>query len=617
MDDPREEGKQPPLSSSSSRLQQSPSSSSSSSSSTATSPANDDQPHSNGRSTAMDGQSQLPMMGDERVYRGQTQLLHFAESLGQRLLKGKSVISAQGLGQPSSKEKSTAGIAMDEELPLQKLYLGEGLGQLSSKEKAAGEDEIKWQKTHLPDEPKLTDDDKSQPLSKGNEVVNQGQPNLPGVPEKTSPKRKAENDRSPRKLHLAEGFGQRSLKGRLLMMEFEDEQSQRNKTFLAEDLNRPSSKENIVKMEVEDEQRQREKAHFPKDLRRPSSKENTVMMEVKDEEMQRMKTRLPEDLGRPSSKENIIMMEVDDEERQRNKTQLPEDLGRPSSKGDIVLMEVDGEERQRNKTHLSEDQGRPLLKREEVMMNFQDDVRESQGFHLLEGSLRASPKGKPTLKVQEQDNHKIDEEEDGDDDEDDDEDDDDDEDEDDEEEEAREPRRRRGEDPFTLYKYLNQELYRGLTSFWERQRRDVITFVDFKYMQQPLAQVRNITKADGTGRVIGLETLLVLSRACGLFIGELTFQSWVHALKSQRTTLERRDVAEAIASNLPFFFLSQVVPREIAAPSPQPGLSPKRWHRGSRPLPLSRFAPTPPPPRTLPPVPRFSEKARPSTYSSS
>ncbi|VAH88857.1 unnamed protein product [Triticum turgidum subsp. durum] len=86
--------------------------------------------------------------------------------------------------------------------------------------------------------------------------------------------------------------------------------------------------------------------------------------------------------------------------------------------------------------------------------------------------------------------------------------------------------------------------------------------------QLPLARIKKIMKADEDVRMISAEAPVLFAKACELFILELTIRSWLHAEENKRRTLQRNDVAAAIARTDVFDFLVDIVPREEAKEEP-------------------------------------------------
>lgn len=71
-------------------------------------------------------------------------------------------------------------------------------------------------------------------------------------------------------------------------------------------------------------------------------------------------------------------------------------------------------------------------------------------------------------------------------------------------------------------------------------------------------------KLDDEVQMISAEAPVVFSKACELFIIELTCRSWYHTNEAKRRTLQRSDIAMAVSNNDVFDFLIDIVPREEA-----------------------------------------------------
>jgi hypothetical protein len=54
---------------------------------------------------------------------------------------------------------------------------------------------------------------------------------------------------------------------------------------------------------------------------------------------------------------------------------------------------------------------------------------------------------------------------------------------------------------------------------------------DLKNYNLPLARVKKIMKSDEDVRMISAEAPILFSKACELFIIELTHRSWIHAVE--------------------------------------------------------------------------------------
>lgn len=127
-----------------------------------------------------------------------------------------------------------------------------------------------------------------------------------------------------------------------------------------------------------------------------------------------------------------------------------------------------------------------------------------------------------------------------------------------------------GPPPAVPQHHLLQQQQAQLQAFWAYQRQEAerASASDFKNHQLPLARIKKIMKADEDVRMISAEAPVLFAKACELFILELTIRSWLHAEENKRRTLQRNDVAAAIARTDVFDFLVDIVPREEAKEEP-------------------------------------------------
>ncbi|KAF6148691.1 hypothetical protein GIB67_043289 [Kingdonia uniflora] len=76
----------------------------------------------------------------------------------------------------------------------------------------------------------------------------------------------------------------------------------------------------------------------------------------------------------------------------------------------------------------------------------------------------------------------------------------------------------------------------------------------------PLARIKKIMKKSGDDvKMISGEAPIVFSKACELFIEELTARSWMVTLQGKRRTLHKDDVATAVIGTDIFDFLVNMV----------------------------------------------------------
>ncbi len=70
--------------------------------------------------------------------------------------------------------------------------------------------------------------------------------------------------------------------------------------------------------------------------------------------------------------------------------------------------------------------------------------------------------------------------------------------------------------------------------------------------------------ADPEVKMISAEAPILFAKGCDIFITELTMRAWIHAEENKRRTLQRSDIASALAKSDMFDFLIDIVPREEA-----------------------------------------------------
>ncbi|KAI3828824.1 hypothetical protein L1987_02934 [Smallanthus sonchifolius] len=76
----------------------------------------------------------------------------------------------------------------------------------------------------------------------------------------------------------------------------------------------------------------------------------------------------------------------------------------------------------------------------------------------------------------------------------------------------------------------------------------------------PLARIKKIMKKSSVDvKMISREAPLVFSKACELFIEELTKRSWNMTIQGKRRTVHKEDVAHAVATTDVFDFLIDLV----------------------------------------------------------
>ena len=106
-----------------------------------------------------------------------------------------------------------------------------------------------------------------------------------------------------------------------------------------------------------------------------------------------------------------------------------------------------------------------------------------------------------------------------------------------------------------------------LNTYWQNQVTKLETEEhDYKLHQLPLARIKKVMKADPEVKMISAEAPILFAKGCDVFITELTMRAWIHAEENKRRTLQRSDIASALAKSDMFDFLIDIVPREDATP---------------------------------------------------
>ncbi|KAI8717945.1 Histone domain-containing protein [Fusarium sp. LHS14.1] len=105
-----------------------------------------------------------------------------------------------------------------------------------------------------------------------------------------------------------------------------------------------------------------------------------------------------------------------------------------------------------------------------------------------------------------------------------------------------------------------------LTTYWQHTISHLENDThDYKIHQLPLARIKKVMKADPEVKMISAEAPILFAKGCDIFITELTMRAWIHAEENKRRTLQRSDIASALAKSDMFDFLIDIVPREEAS----------------------------------------------------
>ncbi|KAF9410738.1 hypothetical protein BGZ76_005445 [Entomortierella beljakovae] len=110
---------------------------------------------------------------------------------------------------------------------------------------------------------------------------------------------------------------------------------------------------------------------------------------------------------------------------------------------------------------------------------------------------------------------------------------------------------------------IQQQQQQFAQEFWDEQINAADNFdSDFKNHPLPLARIKKVMKSDPEVKMISAEAPILFSKACEIFICEITRRAWLHAEENKRRTLQRSDVATAVSRSDQFDFLIDIVPRE-------------------------------------------------------
>ncbi|KAK3313454.1 histone-fold-containing protein [Apodospora peruviana] len=117
-----------------------------------------------------------------------------------------------------------------------------------------------------------------------------------------------------------------------------------------------------------------------------------------------------------------------------------------------------------------------------------------------------------------------------------------------------------------VHQGLNGQYKDILTAYWQQTISHLESDShDYKMHQLPLARIKKVMKADPEVKMISAEAPILFAKGCDIFITELTMRAWIHAEENKRRTLQRSDIASALAKSDMFDFLIDIVPREEAA----------------------------------------------------
>ncbi|KAJ3194061.1 Nuclear transcription factor Y subunit C-2, partial [Dinochytrium kinnereticum] len=102
-----------------------------------------------------------------------------------------------------------------------------------------------------------------------------------------------------------------------------------------------------------------------------------------------------------------------------------------------------------------------------------------------------------------------------------------------------------------------------MQAFWQQQMTEIENGpLDWKFHQLPLARIKKVMKSDEEVKMISAEAPMMFSKACEIFILELTMRAWIYTEENKRRTLQKNDVGTAVCKADMYDFLIDIVPRE-------------------------------------------------------
>eukprot|EP01006_Ploeotia_vitrea_P021115 TRINITY_DN53460_c0_g1_i1.p1 TRINITY_DN53460_c0_g1~~TRINITY_DN53460_c0_g1_i1.p1 ORF type:complete len:283 (+),score=145.05 TRINITY_DN53460_c0_g1_i1:58-849(+) len=109
-----------------------------------------------------------------------------------------------------------------------------------------------------------------------------------------------------------------------------------------------------------------------------------------------------------------------------------------------------------------------------------------------------------------------------------------------------------------------REYRQKMLAMWRNQFATVTStdYEEFRHHELPLARIKKIMKSDEEVKMISAEAPVLFSKACELFVLDITTRAWMHTLHGKRRTLQRNDVAAAVHTSELFDFLTDVVEEE-------------------------------------------------------
>lgn len=101
-----------------------------------------------------------------------------------------------------------------------------------------------------------------------------------------------------------------------------------------------------------------------------------------------------------------------------------------------------------------------------------------------------------------------------------------------------------------------------LQSFWQTTYTQIAgEEIDFRNYQLPLARIKKIMRIEEDVKMISAEAPIIFSKACELFVLELTLRAWSITEAEKRKTLQKTDIENAALKSELYDFLVDFIPR--------------------------------------------------------
>jgi nuclear transcription factor Y gamma len=115
--------------------------------------------------------------------------------------------------------------------------------------------------------------------------------------------------------------------------------------------------------------------------------------------------------------------------------------------------------------------------------------------------------------------------------------------------------------------------------FWRKKQHEIEAIKDFGERTIPMTHLRKVICAEKGKMMMTFDTPSFLTKACEIFVQELSFRAWMRAKSHQRSIILDSDIAESILSIDSYDFLNDVLhthheerystshPRSLKSPS--------------------------------------------------